>query len=54
MLPNLVTGVNAVSGVPVTTAVMTPCCPTVLIAEGNVFPHLRLSFCDRPAPDGNR
>jgi uncharacterized Zn-binding protein involved in type VI secretion len=26
-----VTGVNPITGVPVTTAVMTPCCPTVLI-----------------------
>ena len=26
-----VTGANPISGVPVTTAVMTPCCPTVLI-----------------------
>jgi uncharacterized Zn-binding protein involved in type VI secretion len=31
-LGSTVTGVNAVSGVPVTTAVATPCCPTVLIA----------------------
>ena len=26
-----VTGANPITGVPVTTAVMTPCCPTVLI-----------------------
>lgn len=31
-LGSTVTGVNPVSGVPVTTAVMMPCCPTVLIA----------------------